>query len=75
MDAQIVKIGNSQGVRIPKVLLKQAGLSKHVQIRAEKGKIIIEDDSLSGRDLAILSEKSLGKLWNDPREDEAWKNL
>lgn len=29
---QIVKIGNSQGVRIPKLLLEQSGIQKEVEI-------------------------------------------
>ena len=29
---QIVKIGNSQGIRIPKILLEQSGLGKNVEI-------------------------------------------
>jgi len=32
MKAQIVRIGNSQGVRIPKVLLEESGISGEVEI-------------------------------------------
>lgn len=32
MRAQIVRIGNSQGVRIPKVLLEESGISGEVEI-------------------------------------------
>lgn len=39
MKTSIVRIGNSQGVRIPKALLEQTGLSGQVEITAE-------DDSL-----------------------------
>ncbi len=74
MDSEIVKIGNSQGVRIPKPLLKQSGLGRYVSIRAEKGKIIIENDDISGRELAIMSELSLSD-WNSKEEDEAWEYL
>ncbi len=35
MKARIVRIGNSQGVRIPKPLLEQAGLSGEVELRVE----------------------------------------
>jgi antitoxin MazE len=75
MDAKIIKIGNSQGVRIPKPLLKQAGLSQHVRIMVKDGMIIIANEEMSGRELAFASEASLAKIWNDPREDEAWKHL
>ena len=38
---------------------------------------ILEDDDeeVSGRELALLSERSLAKDWNRPEEDEAWSHL
>lgn len=42
MNARIVRIGNSQGVRIPKPLLEQAGLGAEVRLYAEPGRIVIE---------------------------------
>lgn len=42
MKARIVRIGNSQGVRIPKPLLEEARLGDEVEIRAEAGRIVIE---------------------------------
>ena len=41
VKARIVAIGNSQGVRIPKPLLEQAGLEGDVELRAEDGRIVI----------------------------------
>ncbi len=41
MRARIVRIGNSQGVRLPKPLLEQAGLSDEVELTAEAGQIVI----------------------------------
>jgi antitoxin MazE len=41
VKARIVAIGNSQGVRIPKPLLEQAGLAGDVELRAEAGQIVI----------------------------------
>lgn len=41
IKARIVAIGNSQGVRIPKPLLEQAGLSGEVELHAEDGRIVI----------------------------------
>ena len=38
---RIIKIGNSQGVRIPKVLLEQTNLSEEVELEAQNGRIII----------------------------------
>ncbi len=42
MKSAIVKIGNSQGVRIPKRLLEEAGISGPVELRAEVGRIVVE---------------------------------
>ena len=41
VKARIVAIGNSHGVRIPKPLLEQAGLSGEVELHAEQGRIVI----------------------------------
>ena len=41
MRARIVRIGNSQGVRLPKLLIEQAGLTEDVELRAEAGQIVI----------------------------------
>jgi antitoxin MazE len=42
MKARIVRVGNSRGVRLPKLLLDEAGLPEDVEIHAEPGRIIIE---------------------------------
>ena len=41
VKGRIVAIGNSQGVRIPKPLLEQAGLAGEVELHAEHGRIVI----------------------------------
>ena len=41
MRARVVKIGNSQGIRIPKKLLEQTGIMDDVELDIEKDKIII----------------------------------
>ncbi len=41
MKTRIVKIGNSQGVRIPKPLLQQANLDGDVELEARDGSIVI----------------------------------
>ena len=41
MRTRIVKIGNSQGVRIPKLLLERSNLAEEVELEAEDGRIII----------------------------------
>ncbi len=41
IKTRIIKIGNSQGVRIPKILLEQAALKDEVELTLEHGQIII----------------------------------
>jgi antitoxin MazE len=42
MRGRLVQIGNFRGVRLPKPLLEEAGLTDEVEIRARKGAIVIE---------------------------------
>lgn len=42
MKTRIVQIGNSQGIRIPKPLLAQAGLSGAVEIKLRNNTLIIQ---------------------------------
>ena len=39
--ARIVRIGNSKGIRIPKVLLEHAQLPDEVELQAENGRLIV----------------------------------
>ena len=41
VKARIVAIGNSLGVRIPRLLLEQSGLTNDVELHAEHGRIVI----------------------------------
>jgi antitoxin MazE len=41
MKTRIIKIGNSQGIRIPKVLLEQSGLSTEVELEVQDAQIVI----------------------------------
>jgi antitoxin MazE len=41
MKAKIIRIGNSQGIRIPKPLLEQSGLSGDVELHVRTDEIII----------------------------------
>lgn len=38
---RIVRIGNSRGFRVPKVLLDQADLPDEVELRAEPGRLVV----------------------------------
>jgi len=41
MKAQIVRIGNSQGIRIPKPFLQQSGIAKEVDIEVHGNQIVL----------------------------------
>ena len=41
LKTRIVKIGNSQGIRIPKLLLDQLGLGEEVEIAAQGDQLVI----------------------------------
>ncbi len=41
MRARIVKIGNSQGIRIPKPILEQTGIMDDVELEVDNNQIII----------------------------------
>ena len=38
---RIVRIGNSRGIRVPKLLLDEADLPDEVELRAEPGRLVV----------------------------------
>jgi len=44
MKAELVRIGNSRGIRIPKPLIEQCGLRDTVDLRVEEDRIIISSE-------------------------------
>ena len=41
MKTQIVRIGNSRGIRIPKALLEECGLEATVELLVENGRLVL----------------------------------
>jgi antitoxin MazE len=41
IKTRIVRIGNSRGIRVPKILLDQAQLPEEVELQAEPGRLIV----------------------------------
>jgi antitoxin MazE len=41
VKARIVRIGNSQGIRIPKLVIRQAGLKDTVELEVRKGQLLV----------------------------------
>lgn len=77
MLTNIIAIGNSKGIRIPRPVLKESGLEEQVELKVKKGeiRIIPAPVSKSKADTLLLSEKTLATDWDRPEEDEAWKSL
>ena len=46
---KVVQIGNSQGIRLPKLLLDQCGIKKEVEAQAVKGVIVLRPIKKSHR--------------------------
>lgn len=42
MKTRLVRIGNSRGIRLPKPLIIQAGLTEEVELHVRDGAIVIE---------------------------------
>lgn len=80
MKASIITIGNSKGVRIPKPLLEESGLTGAVELKAFKGEIKILAAPKTAKHKKSLNEEyvlSLSSLsdWDNPEEDKAWAHL
>ena len=83
MRAHIVKIGNSQGIRIPKPLLDQTGIKDDVELEVDKDHIIIRpisnprsgwDDAFkvmaqNGDDELVTGNVEIAHSW----DDEEWQ--
>lgn len=83
MRARVIKIGNSQGIRIPKTLLDQTGILDNVELEVEKNQIIIRpipdprkdwDNAFKtmadkGDDALINGDENISHSW----DDEEWK--
>jgi antitoxin MazE len=41
MKVELVRIGNSRGIRIPKPVIQQIGLGNTVELRVEKDRLVI----------------------------------
>ena len=41
MHTTLIKVGNSQGIRLPKAIIEQAGLEKDLDLVVEDGAVVI----------------------------------
>ena len=86
MVTQIVKIGNSQGIRIPKIILEESHIGNEVELIAEHEQIIIRSikknrsgwaDSFKtmalNNDDKLLDEDQLSYLSSWDEEEWEWE--
>ena len=83
MRARIIKIGNSQGIRIPKPLLDQTGIEEDVELAIEDKRIIIipvssprdnwdeafKKMAANGDDALLIDDQDLTNAW----DEEEWQ--
>lgn len=66
---RIVKIGNSQGIRIPKLLLEQSGIGEEVEIEVQDSYLILRAASRSRagweEEFAAMAEQHDDALLDD----------
>lgn len=79
MRARVIKIGNSQGLRIPKPILEQTGITNEVEIKVLKDQIIIQPIKSTrqgweeafksmgerGDDEPLIDDKNLSHSWDE----------
>ena len=82
IKTRIIKIGNSQGIRIPKVLLEQSGIDTEVEIQVEGDKLTIRkatktrsgwDEAFSGmptQQADLLLDELVATDWD--RDEWEW---
>ena len=61
MKTRIVRIGNSQGIRLPTPLLELAGPPDEVDLRAEAGRIVISPATAPRAGWAEAAAKAAAK--------------
>ena len=76
MITKIIKIGNSRGIRIPKAILEQTGLSGQVRLEVENGQIILRpaDTPRKGwkKSFQHMHEKSDDELIDKDQITSSW---
>ena len=80
MKTRLVRIGNSRGIRLPKPLIEEAGLSDEVELRVRAGAIVIAPSSTVRAGWAeaaakLVSRDETGTLDQTPTRfaTEEWK--
>jgi antitoxin MazE len=82
MRTELIRIGNSRGVRIPKPLIELCGLGEIVELRMEKDRLVISperrprqgwEDSFRAAGSATHDELLLEAVGSNQFDGEEWK--
>jgi antitoxin MazE len=83
MRTRVIKIGNSQGIRIPKIIVEQFNLSEEIELLSNDGMLVLrpafhpragweaqfKEMALHGDDAPIDEEMSISSKW----DEEEWE--
>ncbi|CAN5683412.1 hypothetical protein BH24ACI3_BH24ACI3_06810 [soil metagenome] len=81
MKAQIIQIGNSQGIRIPKMLLEETGISGEIELTSTPDGILIRNvkkprgdwDAIFKRLSDSDDDHTLGESFRGDFEKKEWQ--
>lgn len=72
--AKLVRIGNSRGVRLPKAVIEQAGLTTDIEIAVRDNQIIIRSARNDSPRAGWEEQIKRGLLEHGEHADEEWLN-
>ena len=76
IKTRIVRIGNSQGIRIPKLLLDQTDIGNEVELEVQEGRIVIRSLKSSRYDweeqFKIMAEQGDDYLLDEAVQLTSW---
>jgi antitoxin MazE len=81
MHTRLIRVGNSRGIRLPKPLIEEAGLTDEVELRVRNGAIVITPASRPrsgwGEAAQRLRNRNEDRLLDPPTstrfDDEEWE--
>jgi antitoxin MazE len=77
VKAKLVRIGNSRGVRLPKAIIEQAGLTSDIEIAVRDNQVVISSSSSENPRAGWEEQikKALAEHGDDIEEFRDWQNL
>ncbi len=84
LNARIVKVGNSRGIRLPKLVLEQLGFGEEIEIEVQSDQLIIRPVAAKARQgweeqFQLMAERGDDKLLDGDQigvsswDDEEWE--